>query len=343
MSEWETVGAESWEGLAKLLGAMGFIFVFAGILVTGWVRTHNAYRSFDLYEYKWQLLLQERAPCDWLLLGDSTGNLGLDAALFEKRLGGRALNLSTTIATSSAADAWFVETLIHRGVIPTHVVVMRTLLSWISERPAASSWSRIPLSWKERRRLRPEIGENMTSVFTRYWPPFAALGASLEFPTAAVPKQMVVEIDGFQGNMVTDPSYLLQEVPSRKLPPGEKGEFSLTPSATASLRILSDEAARYGFDLYIVFPPWQEEHQNSPEIREYQNVYRLLFETFLISPNVHLVSPPLTFPKRDFIDARHLSYQGAWRFTNALIDQLTPILLLESVRRHDRLIKAHFR
>src|SRR4249920_755258 len=65
--------------------------VLAGLVLQRW----SPNLGYAVAKKKWEILLTLHGPVDWLILGDSTANQGVDPRVLATHLGGRALNLGT--------------------------------------------------------------------------------------------------------------------------------------------------------------------------------------------------------------------------------------------------------
>jgi hypothetical protein len=142
-----------------------------------------------LHWRKWELLFDTNRPVDWLVLGDSSGSLGVVAEDLGLALDGYALNLCTTAGGTLLDDLWLLDSYIRRHGKPQNVVIVHTFSAW-NKMPNIEAVARAPLFWLWRQDIRPSpfIGLGTANIFAfvmKYFPLYnrsAALADILLYP-----------------------------------------------------------------------------------------------------------------------------------------------------------------
>lgn len=285
--------------------------------------------DFRVSARKWALTERAGTDLGTLVLGDSTGNLGVDPALLEQAFGGKALNLCTYGELRAVDDAWMLQEVLRRGGRPRRVLIVHAYDTWRGDLDPSLT-TPYPLERIFRLHYQPELDINLGArsqlLFERYFPLYgqsAVLKQVLRDPLWL--KRWNVDIyspDGFiPYNKPARPSFVVQDAQShlRRL---EADHRIISPINETSLEVLADLADQYGFDAYIATGPLYEGLARSPEFISYHETLRQRFEEICKGHSrIHYLTPePISFPATRMHNADHVVAEATDDYTRQLIE-----------------------
>jgi hypothetical protein len=308
---------------ALLLGALVLV-VGANEAARRVLRASTPNIGYALVPQKWELLLQRERPVDWLVLGDSSCNQGLDPAVLGRALGGEALNLCT-VASSLAVDAaWMLDWHLRRLGPPGAVLAIHAHHIWHRElEPFAPA--HVPLEWgfwrKLEPRLEPDAGWTLQAFVARYLPLYAenrSLGRLLMRPwEARTPYR--VDARGFMA-VERGTTRAVEKDARRRLGwLGEQQRARLSPRNRGALRQLGVLADRHGFDVYLLPAPVYRGIAEDPAFRRHQSdLARLLRQLSSRHERLHYLEREHTFSIEEMQNGDHLLAAAAARYTHSV-------------------------
>lgn len=278
---------------------------------------------------KWQSL-RTAQDTDWLVLGDSTGLMGVMPAVLRRELRGQVLNLARNAGPVCMEDAWMADEFLRQRGSPKGVVVVYSyhtlqalvpnweaglasmpleFLFWRRRNPPlATSWSEdlnvvyhhlLPLSTDRRTLARP---------FLEPWAPMFE-GASREH----------LGEDGFL-EAAPNPSKVEWSA-EQHLEGIKENPAALHPVQETGLNHLGRLADEKGFQVFFApGPAWAGLREN-PVFRQTQQAYRERVEQLARAHpgHVHFVLPTKRFFEKDEMESDvHLTRRSAARYTEAL-------------------------
>lgn len=311
------------------LGALA-VLLLANLAAGPFLARATPNEGYRLVAEKWRLVEAQTAPVDWLLLGDSSCNQGLDPAGFRAAGLGTALNLCTIGDLLTQNDAWMLDSVMahagppRRGVVLTHVYDM-----W-HRAPNPSLLGKVPLPWGFWSRgaaaipLRPE--QQRRVLLARYAPLYeesASLATALRAGPGAWSPGPVTDAAGFKAEAEANPEAVAKDVRAHQAFVA-KAHFKLSAANEAGLEALLTAAEAHGFDVYLVNSPLIEGLDADPAFTGYYaDVVASLQAHVAGHPRAHLLlAAPMTFPAEQMVNADHLTVAGAARFTARVIDEI---------------------
>src|SRR5262245_5791244 len=120
----------TWRSVAwSIVGAIAVVAILnvAAMGILGAWSTNIGYR---LVQEKWDLLMRQRSPVEWLVLGDSSCNQGVVPAVLDEELRTTSLNLCTIGDMMLVGDAWMLRSYLQRVGVPRHVVMVHVYDIW---------------------------------------------------------------------------------------------------------------------------------------------------------------------------------------------------------------------
>lgn len=279
---------------------------------------------------KWQILETLDASTDSLVVGDSTGNQGVDPAQLGELLGGRWANLSTIADLITLDDAWMIDEYIARtGQAPRRVVVVLTHDLWERD-PAPLAVAGIPRPWGFWSRANPPVrfdrDELWLMALGRYVPLYAAeasLRMMLMTPWKVPERWPVIHADGFMPFGESDPPevHLAAKRHAEYL---AEHPFAMSESARAGLVRVLELSQQHGFDVYFAHGSVAESlAEREPYRRRFDAIRAALMELSARYPRLHvLFDEPQAFDERYMVDAEHLVPAGAELYTRAIAERI---------------------
>ena len=311
------------------LGTITLLFIL-NILAYFYLKENPINRGYWLVRQKWELLFKQNQPVDWLILGDSTANQGIDPAIIEQRLGGSALNLSTLGNLLALGNAWSLEKYLKEVGAPKQVLLVHAYDIWEREvgLDTLAYIAKIPLNWQDFNDLEPKLDlsweEKIHILSQRYVPIYSEnktiirlIKSSRNFSDN---QKFQLAANGFMRisksapeNVNKDAQEHLKFVINRK--------FKLSKINQLSLEKLMKLAEIYSFDIYIADSPIYQELYQDKEFQAYYNQVQQMLHQFANRSNrIHYVSQiPVTFSKTEMQNADHVIYSAAKSYTNNLV------------------------
>jgi hypothetical protein len=325
-------------GLIATIVTAVLIVAGANLAVSAIFGRTTANRGYETIEAKWDLMAEQTEPVDWLLVGDSSCNQGLDPRVFAER-GVTALNLCTTGDMLVVGDVWLVEEYLREvgpprnGILVSHVydVWARDAESleataWVI--PGGDGWrrNRSLLEASLHERLMAQIGDLIplytqpASTIRLMTDPAAVLdapapqltGDGFERAGEARPAQVRGDAAGHRASITTTDA-----APSR-----------LNRLAMSKLAELTDEA---GVPLVVAPSPLYEELWPDPAFqRRFHQTSDFVDAVADDHPSVvPLRADPWLYPAEEMQNADHLAVAAASRHTGVVIDALDAVGLLD--------------
>ncbi len=146
---------KSKEFLLSLLGTFIFIILF-NFAAKLYLKENTTNRAYWLINEKWELLLNQKKPVDWLILGDSSCNQGVVPSIVDEKLNVNSINLCTIGDMLTLDDAWMLEKYIQRFGVPKNVLIVHVHDAW-SREVNRSLLAKIPLNWGYWQQLEPRV------------------------------------------------------------------------------------------------------------------------------------------------------------------------------------------
>lgn len=278
---------------------------------------------------KWRMLDHLAAPVDGLILGDSTGNQGVDPAALGSVAGGRWLNLCTVADMLIVSDAWMLDTYIQKHGTPKAVVLVHAADVW-PRQPDPRPFSRLPRPWGYWRDMQPPLsfdGEQLwLAALTRYVPLYTAtesLREMLVFPWRLPSTWAKFRDDGFMPYGVSKPAQVKRQAAKhiRELTEDGFGVAEVNRQALARVAALAEQ---HGFDVYWAPGSVTDLLLREPVYRDYfDQAQRTVDEVTAGSPRFHrLYDGPQGFPVEVMMDMEHLTPAGAEHYGQRIGERL---------------------
>jgi hypothetical protein len=282
--------------------------VIAANLATAWyLNEFPVNRGYWLISAKWELLDQQETPVDWLILGDSSGNSGMDPKVVQEELGGTSLNLCLVGDMLVLGDAWMLDRYVSRVGAPKHVIIVHAPTVWARSfgQSSCQLLASSPLKLQSLRSLRPPLeltlDQTVEVIKAKAFPISSnarSLMTMLRSPGQWFDRrELRLSDDGF---MPIDPARAdaagvrieagRLRASASQLPRGFSSE------SRAALEQIAWLAEKHGIEVYIVCPPVLRGLDSDPDFKQYLDSIADSLKTFAHGrPRIHVLmdAPPL--------------------------------------------------
>ena len=316
--------------LAKMLLGVVLVVVALNTVAFIYFTLNPSNAGVQLVREKWSMVSVVSEPVDWLILGDSSCNQGLDPSVFESELGGTSLNLCTTGDMLVADDAWMLDLYLERVGPPQAVVIGHVYDVWHRDTEAltATMWA-VPQLAERVEQLEPAVAldrrDRFLIRFGRYLPLYSrstTLRTFLMRPTALF-AQSSLQLDerGFssrdeqvQGRVDRDAANHLAFL--------SRNEFSVDPINDAALRHIVQLGEDFDFDVYLVAAPTFEGVASTDDFREYTSQLDAYLQDLTADTRARVIPRLAGYPAEQLQNVDHLRSEGALHYTSAVIEAI---------------------
>lgn len=290
-------------------------------------------RTYDgmIVDRKWKLAGEGAPDGGVVVIGDSSGNFAVDAAVLAEALGAPAVNLCAYGRFQVSGAAWFLDEALRAGGLPATVVVVLGSRTFALD-PGGAELAQVPIAPFEWSSRLPHAGldAGRTAAFLRARAlPLFDQAPSFEASTLGGrwhvdPAVLRVEPDGttrlpraYPDGVAPFAERLLEELAAVEGPVPSDRE-------RRAVRGLVADAEERGYDLVFVDGPIWEGLATEPDHAAFlERVHGFLDEACAGSERARRLDVPLqTFPAAELENPFHVVPDAARRFTARLADQL---------------------
>ncbi len=306
----------------------------------GWYLSQSRYNfGYWLLSYKWKLLEETEESADWLIIGDSSGNQGVDTTIVEATLGGSALNLCVPAHFMVLNDALILEEYLKDHAPPRGLIVVHVYDVWRREM-TLPLWARMPAAVADGSDIQPQCARgwrNQVRLFLYRHVPLDSQTRTLgKLLKGRLPGAVLADVAFRKGFMAMDDAWIeavendsaghiarVQADPT----------FEISDENAAALRRVVELAEEHDFPVFIALSPLYEAIWAEPRFRAHLSAG--LAQLQQIAPpdgRVHYVfDEPVTFPAEQMQNADHVTAAGAKRYTEELVGRLRATAACEPV------------
>jgi len=282
-----------------------------------------------IIQEKWKLLDSVDEPTDWLVLGDSSADQGVDPDLLASELGGTALNLATVGNVLAVNDVWMLDKYIEQRGAPKNVVIIHVYDMWRRD-AETSAFAHIPtapeLWWSNQPSLSLSYTETAELLAFKYLPTFQAkslIKKLLDDPGKLNTPPRTIQPNGFSPVIEAKPDRVEADF---KVHQGfySQNRFEIYQINIAALDRLVELAEEHDFNVYISNSPIYDGLRSDPEFNIYfRGVSALLNSLSERSQNIHYVLCDTPgFSKELMTNIDHLTVEGSASFTEQLVEDI---------------------
>ena len=320
--------------LSTLIVGMFLVVVIVNIMMIGFLGQYTTNFGYFLNYQKWQMLKNLDSQVEWLILGDSSVNQGIDPSIFKDELGERAINLGTIGNMITLDDLWMLEYYINKFGPPENIIIAHVFDVWYRDfNPVLLG--QIPLSWG----FWKEFSATQTLVWNReiqrdiflerYVPIYSqtsTLGGIIQdtFLKLSNPFQSDWQLNpnGYFPAQQPAPDIVVADAQNKLVFVREK-PFKLSDLNQRALSEIQRLAEEHGIKVYLVLGPQYEGLRGEQDFREYLDSVREQLNSYASqSEFVNFISEIKTFPANQMQNFDHLIDSGAREYTNWLIEHI---------------------
>jgi hypothetical protein len=309
----------------KRLIALTLALVACGNLLAGWVLARwSPNIGYTVVREKWTMLQRLDQPADWLVLGDSSANQGVDPLVLEAHLGGRVVNLATVADMLALNDAWMLQYYIARFGPPRGVVLVHAYDMW--ERDARDQLlAEVPLPWGYWNNLQPTLTVDTWRALK--------LAELRYLPLYSRHDSLLMLIRGWwrpgDGPRFTPAGYMPvgeadpQQVDAdmrEHLAATDGRLFVMSADNRRALGHIGRLASAHNFDVFLAHAPLHDRLYAHDSFRAYLAQVTFSLEQWADDdPHRHFLFPaPILFSRDRMQNVDHLTVTGAARYTEVL-------------------------
>lgn len=326
-AEREITQPVTWAFLLRVAVVTALALVLLNAAAAAYLAGFTPNRTYWLIDAKWGLLEQVEGPLDWLVLGDSSCNQGIDNRTWDEALGGRSLNLCTIGNMLVLDDAWMLQSLIDRGVTPSRVLVVHGYDVW-RRNANPELLGRIPerRSWSEASPA-VELGAIglVREVISRYVPLLGqttALQHVLRHPSQLFEQPFSLDAQGYMREDEPTPENV-QTDRDGHLRAMERRSFSVSPENRSALAALAEIAEAQQIDVYLALAPVYEGLAETPEFQAYvAPMHEALGQWAAEGSRLHYLRDFQTFESSQMQNVDHVTHAAAQVYTQRLAETI---------------------
>ncbi len=318
------------KGFYKTLLVTFLILFSLSLLSSQLLKAFSTNGGYRLVRTKWDILNNLESPVDLLILGDSSGNQGIDTDLIQQKTGKSAINLATIGNMLALNDYWLLAEYIKKfGQAPSCVVSIHVYDSWHKHaNPAAIA--QIPLSGVK---MIPQLSDadlgfkfQMKHLLAKYipsWSENTSLARLLMRPWKIHQQSIPLSASGFQPWPKANPENVLNDIETHKKFV-QKNTFKPSKENTYALRKMGELSKTEDFSLSIINSPMAKGLYRDEGLKHYlSGVNTFVAEIAADYPNMyHFFKTPETFNASVMQNADHLTTEAAKVYTLRLLENL---------------------
>jgi len=321
----EIVTASSWRHVVAIVASVLFLVAVLNFAAVWYLARWSPNIGYLLIAAKWNILHTLNSPVDLLIVGDSSGNQGVDPKKIQSELGLSSVNLCTIGDAMVLDGAYMLDDYIARYGAPRKVLVIHAYDIW--SRPGdISVLAQIPGSWwNQQPKITLTPKQRVKVILNRYVPFYTqsiSLGYVLQNPWNAFRHDLTLEPDGFMEEDTADPGRVVKDA-AVHLQFVREGVPVMSEWNRAALKHMVDLADRYQFDLFVANSPvYDSLYADSAFQVYYAKVQAAIDEIVRGHRAYHLLNPPMIFPASEMQSVDHVIYDAALRYTARIADEI---------------------
>jgi hypothetical protein len=290
--------------------------------------THPVNAGYGVCRKKWELLEQLDHPVDYLILGDSSCNQGVDPKVIERVLGGSALNLCTIGDMLLVGDAWMLQAYVEKFGAPKAVIIGHVYDVWPrnDKNLKLSLWNIDAAShaWRDQEPrlaldLRSRFEFRVGAYFPMYSQPLTLShlmrhpsGLFVESPRYAA--GFMIEDKAAPGRVLLDTQHHLSAL-------GRGRAFAISDINRKALTSIGRTASTFGFPVYFVHAPVYDRLHDSQAFQKHLGAINKLLASNGESISVLLPDAP-HFRAQQMQNADHLVGSAARVYSQEIAEAL---------------------
>ena len=299
------------------------LFAMLNSAASAYLPRYTPNLGYWLVNQKWQLLKRTDVAPDWVIVGDSSCNQGVDIETWTAVTGGTALNLCTVGDMLLSEDVWMLQDLVRRGGRPKKVLVVHVYDMWprvpipalLGQLPARRVWN------GGSPRVSLDLAGSVEELLSRYVPLVSqnrALSSALEKPATFFDAKFAISERGYRSEREADPERVERSTAShvRAL---QDSEFRISAPNRSALEALKDMAVSGNMEIYLTTSPVARRLAAQAGFWRHVDVMRSELEAWAgASETLHYIDEIQSFPTDVMVNTDHVTHAGAQIYTRGL-------------------------
>lgn len=303
------------------------VLVLLNFICVFYLKNYNPNKAYALIRHKWEMLLNKKNAATWLILGDSSGNQGVDAQLFEKDLGEKAINLCTIADMLVVNDVWMLEKYIQVHGPPKKLLIIHTYDIWKRQIFPTGFMAQIPID------LQSDAALSMRYLALPNWKKHLMNYAPLNYQRESLswliqhPQQLFqssfhYDKYGFEAKKTADVENVLEDT-AEHLKFVRESQFQISENNEKALKRLATLAEKYQFQVWLANSPIHDDLYLNPDFQTYFQQVQDYLSQFCKNNGFHYINnPPMLFDEKEMENSDHLIEKAANKFTRALLEKM---------------------
>lgn len=317
----------------SLLAGMAVVVLVANVMAYAALQWRNPNPGDVQIARKWEILRHDMKPGESIIVGDSSGNQGLDPQILMETLGGNWRNLCTLANSMTFDGAWMLNEYIEQHGPPKAVVMVHVFDGW-DRQIHASALADTPYAIGQWQNLNPPIKasakQTVEVALRRYFPLYfseKSLKKMITRPWDIRDLRDQVRDDGFMPMKGNDPQQLRADFQSQRRQLEEGEPFRMSPINIDALNVIAKLAEEHGFDVFIVYGPCYDQLAALPTFDpHFDQVHAKLVAITREHPRIKLVlDRPMTFEDKVLQNCEHVTVAGAEPYSRAVAARLNQL------------------
>ncbi|MBN4060840.1 hypothetical protein JYU15_00230 [bacterium AH-315-I18] len=326
----ELITHQSWRRVVLCWCLVLLGVVVLNSLCYGLLRWKPINKTSAVVSHKWQLLENCKPDMDLLILGDSSGNQGVDPDVLRGQLGVDSLNLCTIGGGLLLDDRMMLEDYLLKHPAPRAVLLVHVYDIW-PRRINRSVLSLFPYAMSE---LQQRLGTYQLSLWDwlyvwsyRYMPIYhqnVSLKKMLYQPMKYFKHQWEFNTTGYEAKTGRSYSGWKRDVQAHMSIARHRKIVGVNKINVANLKIMTQLAQEHDFELFLVMAPIASELYREKEFRQYYDQIPTALGVYAKqNDKVHLLfKEPFRATSKHMQSADHVTVNAARHYTKLLANRI---------------------
>lgn len=308
--------------LIKIILYVIFFVSLVNLLAYFYLQYFNPNKAYALIQHKWEIL-KKSSTVDWLILGDSSGNQGVDPKWFKKKENVEALNVCTIADLLIINDLWQLESVVKQGNKPKNILLVHTYDIWHRDQIPTGYASQIPaipsdfpLSKYAISNVKRLVMNALPINFQR-----ASLGHVLQHSSLWGKRNYGWEKDGFECIEKADIKEVRRDAEVH-LEFVKNNNLKISTINEQALMELANLAKAEGIKVYLTQAPYYFALAQDENFINYQQDLEGYLKSFCEKNNWTYLADIQMFSESEMENADHVTMEGAQEFTKGILKQL---------------------
>lgn len=269
---------------------------------------------------------------DWLVIGDSSGNQGINPAVITDSIGGSSYNLCTFADMGLMDGCWMLDNLIKRDLAPENVIMVLVYDSW-NRNIHPALYGQYPFRWIYRNAVEPELilpkqyrKDVLYSHFLPIYHQADRIPERIKSLRNFKSKLPYIDENGYNPYTFGVNDYEINADFKYHQAFTTDREPYISPHNLIAIKYLHEIAENTDINIYLANSPLHDDLWNDSTFNKfYTRLNDIISSQLPESGNIHYINnPPMLFDKTLLQSSDHLTDEGADIFTLHLLNEISP-------------------